>query len=293
MKKTAKLLGLAFLLLFPVLLAACSVSGASSSSDTDSSWQDVQSAGKLVIGLEDGFLPVSDFDADGARGFAAESALELCRRLGVEAEFVETAPEDALTMLADGEIDCVWAGSKTVLLDDSSDELSYTYVEGDEVILCDGAGTDADARVTLASPDRVELEILERRASAAEPSTRVTLYVGYPKQDKLEWIIQKGVELGAVRIVPFFSRYCVVQPKKEPEKNVRYNRIAAEAAKQSGRGILPTVELPRTFAQMLDELAGYDRALLCYEGGGEPLSRLVEKGQNIAIITGAEGGFSE
>ena len=136
MKKTAKLLGLAFLLLFPVLLAACSVSGASSSSDTDSSWQDVQSAGKLVIGLEDGFLPVSDFDADGARGFAAESALELCRRLGVEAEFVETAPEDALTMLADGEIDCVWAGSKTVLLDDSSDELSYTYFQGDQVILC-------------------------------------------------------------------------------------------------------------------------------------------------------------
>lgn len=187
------------------------------------------------------------------------------------------------------------AGDTALLEGDEAKHLAKVLraKPGDEVILCDGAGTDCTARVTLASPDRVELEILERRASAAEPATRVTLYVGYPKQDKLEWIIQKGVELGAVRIVPFFSRYCVVQPKKEPEKNVRYNRIAAEAAKQSGRGILPTVELPRTFAQMLDELAGYDRALFCYEGGGEPLSRLVEKGQNIAIITGAEGGFSE
>lgn len=164
---------------------------------------------------------------------------------------------------------------------------------GQQVLLCDGRGTDYQAEILAADPAEISLRILESHPSDSEPGVAVTLYVGYPKQDKLEWIIQKGVELGAVRIVPFFSRYCVVQPKKEPEKNVRYNRIAAEAAKQSGRGILPTVELPRTFAQMLDELAGYDRALLCYEGGGEPLSRLVEKGQNIAIITGAEGGFSE
>ena len=79
------------------------------------------------------------------------------------------------------------AGDTALLEGDEAKHLAKVMraKPGDEVILCDGAGTDADARVTLASPDRVELEILERRASAAEPSTRVTLYVGYPKQDKL------------------------------------------------------------------------------------------------------------
>lgn len=162
---------------------------------------------------------------------------------------------------------------------------------GDEVILCDGAGTDCTARVTLASPDRVELEILERRASAAEPATRVTLYVGYPKQDKLEWIIQKGVELGAARIVPFFCRSCVAKPKKEEDKNQRYQRIALEAAKQSGRGLVPTVELPLSYNQLLQRLAGHDAALFCYERGGRPLKDCIAGAKDIAIITGPEGGF--
>ena len=79
--------------------------------------------------------------------------------------------------------------------------------------------------------------------------------MGYPKQDKLETIVQKAVELGAVRIVPFFSRYCVAAPKKEEQKNLRYNRIAFEAAKQSGRGVVPQVELPVTYKQMLADAA--------------------------------------
>ena len=79
--------------------------------------------------------------------------------------------------------------------------------------------------------------------SAAEPSVEVTLFVGYPKQDKLEQVIRHGVELGCTHFVPFFSRYCVAAPKKEEQKNERYNRIAFEAAKQCGRGVLPDVAL--------------------------------------------------
>ena len=107
-------------------------------------------------------------------------------------------------------------------------------------------------------PDTVELEILSSFSSVSEPGVRVTLYVGYPKQDKLETIVQKAVELGAVRIVPFFSRYCVAAPKKEEQKNLRYNRIAFEAAKQSGRGVVPQVELPVTYKQMLADAARND-----------------------------------
>ena len=139
----------------------------------------------------------------------------------------------------------------------------------EEAVLCDGAGTDYLCRAVHCAPDLCELEILSSEKSVSQPSVAVTLYVGYPKADKLEWIIQKGVELGAVRIVPFFSRYCVVTPKKEEQKNERYQRVALEAAKQAGRGIIPKVEMPLSFAQMLP--------LTYLGGGGNPPPQLVEK----------------
>ncbi len=163
---------------------------------------------------------------------------------------------------------------------------------GQQLILCDGKGTDYLAQVEEIQKDEVRLQVLSHSANESEPKCSVTLYVGYPKQDKLEWIIQKAVELGAVRIVPFFSKFCVVQPKKEEDKNQRYQRIALEAAKQSGRGIVPTVEMPLTYAQMQKQLPDYDAALFCYECGGKPLRECVEGASNIAIITGSEGGFS-
>ena len=139
---------------------------------------------------------------------------------------------------------------------------------GEAVTLCDGKGTDYACAVRSFGPDTVELEILSSVSSVSEPGVRVTLYVGYPKQDKLETIVQKAVELGAVRVVPFFSRYCVAAPKKEEQKNLRYNRIAFEAAKQSGRGVVPQVELPVTYKQMLADAARNDAAFFCYEAGG-------------------------
>ena len=163
---------------------------------------------------------------------------------------------------------------------------------GDEVILCDGAGFDYTAAVAAVTPDRVEFRLLEKRPSEAEPSVEVTLFAGYPKQDKLEFIVQKAVELGAARIVPFFSRFCVAAPKKEDQKNARYARIAAEAAKQAGRGVIPAVELPLDIKDLPARLAEFDLALFCYEGGGSPLRTLVKGQKRIALITGAEGGFA-
>lgn len=163
---------------------------------------------------------------------------------------------------------------------------------GDEVILCDGAGFDYTAAVTAVAPDRVELRLVEKRPTAAEPSVEVTLFAGYPKQDKLEFIVQKAVELGAARVVPFFSRFCVAAPKKEEQKNARYARIAAEAAKQAGRGVIPAVELPLDIKDLPARLAEFDLALFCYEGGGSPLRTLVKGQKRIALLTGAEGGFA-
>lgn len=164
---------------------------------------------------------------------------------------------------------------------------------GDDVTVCDGLGTDYACRVRLAGKERVEMDIISSHPSESEPHTAVTLYVGYPKQDKLETIIQKATELGAVRVVPFFSRYCVAAPKNEEKKNVRYQRVALEAAKQSGRGRVPEVAMPLSFDEMLRDAAACDTVLFCDEAGGAPLhSRLKDTAHSVAIVTGSEGGFS-
>lgn len=164
---------------------------------------------------------------------------------------------------------------------------------GDDVTVCDGLGTDYACRVRLAGKERVEMDIISSHPSESEPHTAVTLYVGYPKQDKLETIIQKATELGAVRVVPFFSRYCVAAPKNEEKKNVRYQRVALEAAKQSGRGRVPEVTMPLSFDEMLRDAAACDTVLFCDEAGGAPLhSRLKDTAHSVAIVTGSEGGFS-
>lgn len=163
---------------------------------------------------------------------------------------------------------------------------------GDEVILCDGAGFDYTAAVAAVTPDRVEFRLLEKRPSDAEPSVEVTLFAGYPKQDKLEFIVQKAVELGAARVVPFFSRFCVAAPKKEDKKNARYARIAAEAAKQAGRGVIPAVELPLDIKDLPARFDQFDLVLFFYEGGGQSLRALVKNQKRVALITGAEGGFA-
>ena len=145
---------------------------------------------------------------------------------------------------------------------------------GDTVILCDGSAVEYTATITGFGDDCVEFSVEPGYPSAAEPSVEVTLLAGYPKQDKLEQIIKHGVELGAAHVVPFFSRYCVAAPKKEEQKNERYNRIALEAAKQCGRGVLPDVALPlANFGAVCRTFDQYDLVLFCYECGGAPVRR--------------------
>lgn len=165
---------------------------------------------------------------------------------------------------------------------------------GDTVVLCGPDGLEYTGTVAAIAPGRVEFTVSEGAPSKAEPAVRTTLFVGYPKQGKLEEIIRHSVELGVTEIVPFFSRYCVAAPKKEDVKNERYNRIAAEAAKQAGRAMLPRVAPPLPdFAAVCRAVPDFDKALFFYEGGGAPLRGLLQPGsvQRLALITGSEGGF--
>lgn len=163
---------------------------------------------------------------------------------------------------------------------------------GDALILCDGRGTDYEAEVLAAAPEEIALRVLSSAPSKGEPDIRVEACVGMAKGERMDYAVQKCVELGASVIRPFYSENAVVKPKKTAEKADRYSRIAAEAAKQCGRGILPVVEQPVDFAQMLAAATACGRALFLYEEGGAPLRNSLGGARHIAIITGPEGGFT-
>lgn len=168
---------------------------------------------------------------------------------------------------------------------------------GEDVILCDGQGTDYKCRLVRADKEQVEAEILEVIPCPAEPSVKVTVLCGLPKgSDKTEYIIQKCVEAGAEEIMFFQSNRCVARPD-EPEKKLdRWQRIAEAAAKQSGRGIIPQVTWAGEYADALNVAVKKDLALFMYETGErEALNAVLEAKRDIksaAIVTGPEGGFA-
>lgn len=165
--------------------------------------------------------------------------------------------------------------------------------EGDAVLLCDGRSTEYDTVIDRFEEAAVAVRVCAVRQSTAEPTLQLTLYQGLPKGDKLEWIIQKAVELGASRIVPVeMSRSIAKIGDKADKKQKRWQAIANEAAGQSGRGILPTVESPLSFDKALRHMAGTP-VIVCYEGGGAPFTSLIDVGQcQLSLVIGPEGGIA-
>ncbi len=141
---------------------------------------------------------------------------------------------------------------------------------------------------------RVTLTLKEALASP-EPSVSMTLYQGIPKGDKMDFIAQKCTEAGVCRIVPVAFSRCVADwnGKDTEKKQARFRRIAAEAAKQSGRAVKPEVALPLSFAKMCGELSRHDLVLVPWEeehGNGIRANWQGEK--DVAVIIGPEGGIS-
>ncbi|MBS1326598.1 MAG: 16S rRNA (uracil(1498)-N(3))-methyltransferase [Oscillospiraceae bacterium] len=163
---------------------------------------------------------------------------------------------------------------------------------GEALTLCDGKGTDFEGVLETVTDRQVTVRITASRPSQAEPTLAVTLYQGLPKGDKMDWIIQKAVELGVTAVVPVATRRSVARLEgKADKKQERWQRIAAEAAGQCGRGILPAVERPLSWNQALSRLSG-EPALVFYEGGGRPLRELVTPStRRLSVFVGPEGGF--
>ena len=167
---------------------------------------------------------------------------------------------------------------------------------GETLTLCDGCGQDFTCEITAISGDNVTVSVLHQQANPAEPTLQVTVYQGLPKSDKMDWIAQKIVESGAVRLVPVMTTRCISRPDgKAAEKKVqRWQKIAEEAAKQSGRGIIPQVAPLTEFAKAVEEASQQGAVFFFYEGGGDNLKTLLqEPAQTVSIFIGPEGGFAE
>ena len=167
---------------------------------------------------------------------------------------------------------------------------------GETVLLCDGEGHESVCEVV--STDGWLLCIRQRRDSQSEAEVKVSVYMALPKADKLEHVIQKATELGAYEIVTFPSARCVSRPdeKSLQKKLDRWQKIAASAAEQSGRGRIPKVLVLGSFPEALSRAAQADKALMLYEHEESLTLKMALSGgsyRTVSLLTGPEGGLEE
>ena len=177
---------------------------------------------------------------------------------------------------------------------------SLRMAEGDAITVCDGEGAQYSARLTRIRDEECIAKIEDCRQGFGESPVKVTLFMAYPKSDKLELIVQKTTELGVFEVVPFEASRCIKRPKadKLDKSTARLERIAKEAAKQCGRSRIPKISQPISLKEAIGRLGEFDLSLFCYEGASKDstvksaLSGIGGNIEKIAVIVGCEGGFS-
>ncbi len=178
---------------------------------------------------------------------------------------------------------------------------------GDTVSAFDGSGKQYDIFITSVKKDDVKGKITNIYSPETEAGTKVILFQGVPKNDKMDWIVQKTVELGISKIVPMITQYSVVKAKEmnNDPRTERWNRIAREACKQSGRVAIPEVSKPVKYYEALKQWSNIVNtsehsclAIYCYEKEGKKCLKDLLKCYNINCVStiglfiGSEGGFS-
>ena len=169
---------------------------------------------------------------------------------------------------------------------------------GEEVLVCDGAGNECVCTISDVSPGQISLVVKSRQVSASEAKVRASIYMAFSKGDKLEHVIQKATELGAAEIIAFPSSRCVSRPdeKSLAKKVERWQKIAASAAEQSGRGVIPQVLTVDSYKAALERATKADMAILFYENEKATTLRMaLDDGEftTISLLTGPEGGLEE
>lgn len=171
---------------------------------------------------------------------------------------------------------------------------------GDWIIACDGEGMDYVSRISEIKGDFVSLAVEKVQDTDTELGCRVVLFQGIPKKDKMEFIIQKAVELGVNEIVPVAMSRCVVKldEEKADKKRKRWQSISEAAAKQSGRGIIPNVNKPVSLSEAFDIAAGLEYNMIPYElqDGMAASRKIVDDActkSSVGIFIGPEGGLEK
>lgn len=167
---------------------------------------------------------------------------------------------------------------------------------GEQVLVCDGQGKECLCTVSDIEPEQVCLVVNDTLESTSEARVKVSVYVAFPKGDKLELIIQKATELGAFEIVAFPSARCVSKPDEKSlrKKQERWQKIAASAAEQSGRGLIPEIVILGSYKQAVERAVLSDKSILFYENErATTLSMALNCGvySTLSLLTGPEGGL--
>ena len=167
--------------------------------------------------------------------------------------------------------------------------------KGDNVTLCDGEGNFYEATLTDFSDKTVTAEITSSRKAETEPEVELTIFQGVPKNPKLETIVQKLTEIGAVKIVPVDTKRAVAKLDKSAKVD-RLRKIAREAAKQSKRGIVPEVTDAMSFKNAVKMASEAELSIIAYEEEVETSLKMVLSGKTpktVAVMIGPEGGFEK
>jgi len=192
-------------------------------------------------------------------------------------------------------VDLVAEGPK-VLRDEAHHHLARVLRVrvGDEVTLFDGSGREAEARVTRVWPGEILVQVGGVRVVKRAPMS-ATLVLGLLKGEKMDWVVQKATELGVARICPVSCAHAVVklQGERQGTRHARWEKIAAEAARQSGRTDVPEI---REISDVTEALAaGQGFRVLFHEGErDQSLRRLIpaEPPADVTVAVGPEGGFA-
>lgn len=186
----------------------------------------------------------------------------------------------------------------------TNDDVNHIYKvlrlnTGDIILVCDGYGREYTSKIAEINKKEVICDIIDAFDNMSEPPVKVTLFQGLPKAQKMEYIIQKSVEIGIYKIQPVITQRVVVKTEGKDISNKleRWRRISEEAAKQSNRGIIPEIQEPVTFEEAVENIKVLDLSIIPYEKEkNNGLKNILSDNpgvKNIGVLIGPEGGFDD
>lgn len=191
--------------------------------------------------------------------------------------------------------------NEVILIDENKNHITNVLRMkiGEQILVSSKTTSNTfQCEITKIDKEKVVCTIKNKLELKTEPKVKVDLFQGLPKSDKMEYIIQKSIELGIHSVIPVNMKYCIAKIKDEEKKNTRWNKIAESAAKQSKRDIIPVIENSINLKELCNKIKEYDLTLLAYENEENiTIKDVLRNSKNnintIAIIIGPEGGLSQ